>query len=175
MKSIYFLETPYDPAINKDLASQYVEHLMRTYPGFADTLIYLVNHLKNFTIKNGEIDNLEKEPNGDLVYKIYTTDLVSGQLKPTIIIKKLREFDHTYELRINQHYFKFRILFYFNFIPNISKEEFFVLSYGFSKTDGAYDNTDDFAKSNDYIKNDILSNNTKSTNDNWLGGVWNEF
>ena len=132
--------------------------------------------LKEFTIKNGEIDDLVKEPNGDLVFKIYTTDLVkTGQLKPTIIIKKLRKFNHTYELRINQEYFKFRILFYFNFIPKVSLDDFFVLSYGFSKTDGAYDYTDDFAKSNEYIKNDILSNNTKSTNDNWLGGVWNEF
>ena len=46
MKSIYFLETPYDPAINKDLASQYIELLMRTYPGFAENLIYIADHFK---------------------------------------------------------------------------------------------------------------------------------
>lgn len=160
MKQI-FLDIPYDPTEKGNLAKNYLISLPKTEE-LKTTLRNIFTQLDLFNIvkKNGieEIDALywdSKERT--LVYKIYQRDLLSGANKEQIIVKKLRRFHHTYELRINSEFHYYRILFQFNNLDR-RKDPFIILSYGFTKIEGDLDLTDSLASSNDKIKIDTITN-----------------
>lgn len=177
MKNLYILNTPYLPAEQKNLFQEFMNKNL-TNTAFVETLDTIANHLAQFQIINNEIDDLfwsKKERT-----RIYCLDVrdIMGRNRSSVVIKQLRKFHHTYEIRINQQYSKHRILFQFNHLEEdgVKKEEFFILGYGFSKIDNQEDLTDALAKSNDAIKEDILKNQNEEGHINkWLGGEWLEF
>lgn len=176
MKKIYFLDKPSDSQLTGYMANQFLVDHISTNKNFADRFLFIVRHLRNFEIVNGELTNLEWY-NGELVYTIQLPDAF-GLYRQSIIIKKLNHFTHTYEIRINDTHYKHRILFLFSALNESANDEdnFFVLSYGFTKIEIGKDNTNHLAFHNDLIKKDILSRKAnKRVLDKWLGGNWNEF
>jgi len=177
MKNLYILCTPYLSHEQKKLFQAFINANLSNL-AFMDTLDSIANHLAQFQIKNNEIDDLYwSESHQTRIYCMDVRDLL-GKARNSVVIKKLRNFQHTYEIRINQKFYKHRILFQFNHLKEdgLSKEEFFILSYGFSKIDGQEDLTDQLSTSNDYIKDDILLNSHEKVHfDKWLGGEWHEF
>lgn len=177
MKNLYILSTPYISGEQKNLFQTFMTSNLSNL-SFVETLDSIANHLALFQIKNDEIDDLYWSQKDRT--RIYTMDVrdILGKNRNSIVIKQLRNFNHTYEIRINQQYYKHRILFQFNHLveKELMKEEFFILSYGFSKIDDQDDLTDPLSLSNDFIKDDILvSGNEKHHFDKWLGGEWHEF
>lgn len=177
MKNLYILCTPYLSCEQKNLFEAFVKANISNL-SFVETLVAITNHLTKFQIKNNEIDDLYwSEKHKTRIYCMDVRDSL-GVNRNSVVIKRLRNFDHTYEIRINQQYYKHRILFQFNHLVEngLKKEEFYILSYGFSKIDNQEDLTDALSMSNDCIKNDILTNgNEKVHFDKWLGGEWREF
>ncbi|MGR9527307.1 hypothetical protein ACSS31_26860 (plasmid) [Priestia megaterium] len=176
MNETYFLNQPNPPATQQQLAINFFTEQFRKDRSFAETFILIIDHMKKFTLTNNQITDLVYH-NGEWIYSIQVQNLM-GMYRPSIIIKKLNKFNHTYEMRINQTYYKHRILFCFTSYveDSVTSEDFFILSYGFSKMDNEKDLTDDLAQSTDYIKENILLNdNEKSNINNWLGEEWNEF
>jgi transcriptional regulator with PAS, ATPase and Fis domain len=176
MKNLYILCTPHLSDEQKNLLQLFLNANMNNL-AFVEALDSIANHLAQFQIINDEIDDLYWSAQHNT--RIYCMDVrdILGRNRNSIVIKQLRNFKHTYEIRINQEYYKHRILFQFNHLEEngLMKEEFFILSYGFSKIDGLEDLTDKLSTSNDYIKDDILLNgNEKTQFDKWLGGEWLE-
>lgn len=167
MNKFFLLVEPYNEQDRDYLASRFLDK-MKMNRSFLETFVLIMKHVKNFVIKDDEIQDLFLYK-GELIYKIYTKDIL-GANRESIIVKKLNRFEHTYEIRINEEYYKHRILFYFISSDESlnNKEEFFVLSYGFSKSQNDFDFTDEFAESNDNIKKDIIIYPTNI--DYWLGG-----
>jgi hypothetical protein len=175
MKKIYLLENPSNSQLTGDMAKQFLGHHISTNENFAKRFLFIVRHLRNFEVVNGEFTNL-KLYKGELVYTIQLPDAL-GFYRESIIIKKLNHFSHTYEIRINDTYYKHRVLFLFSALNESLNDEdnFFVLSYGFTKIENGEDNTNYLAFNNDLIKKDIIAHKAnKSVLDKWLGGVWNE-
>lgn len=173
MSKTYFLQEPYTPTELNNLALPFISQQIRLNKAFAEAFVLIMTHVKKFEIKDGEIEDLHWYK-GNLVYTINVKNMF-GQYRESIIIKKLRRFDHTYEARINQEFYKHRILFHFISSDEgvVERENFFVLSYGFSKEESNADLTDQLAASNDLIKKDIL--NDKNNINKWLGDDWIEY
>ena len=173
MSKTYFLQEPYVPAELNDLALPFISQQSSINKAFAEAFVLIMDHVQQFEIKDDEIKNL-RPYKGDLVYTINVKNMF-GQYRESIIIKKLRKFHHTYEARINQEYYKHRILFHFISSEEgvVERENFFILSYGFSKEEGNSDLTDQLATSNDLIKKDIL--NGENNINKWLGDDWIEY
>lgn len=154
-----FLKKPYTISEQPQLAQNYMKSLPQTSE-FKNILRKIYRELNKFSIvireSEEEIENLNWDQNErTLVYKIYQRDVVTGINKAQVLVKKLRNFDHTYELRINSQHYKYRILFQFNNLLQ-SNNYFIILSYGFTKSDEQLDLTDDLSESNDRIKIEII-------------------
>lgn len=166
MRQIYMLRKPYHLHEKKHLAHKYLETVPKSEE-FLGLLKKVYRELDKFSVvmKNGteEIENLEWDSKEQtLVYKIYQRDLVTGVNKPQVIVKKLKRFAHTYELRINTKYYKYRVLFQFNNLHQ-HNEYFIILSYGFTKIEDQQDLTDSLSDSNDKIKQTIISDGRGAT------------
>lgn len=177
MKKLYLLHTPYLKTEERNLFMKFITE-NRTNESFINTFDTIIDHITKFQIVDNEIDDLYwDESHNTLIYSMDVSDLL-GRIRRNIVIKKLRKFQHTYEIRINQEYYKHRILFQFNSLKpdEIIKEEFFILSYGFSKIETGTDLTDSLSNSNDFIKNDIIDRgNLEESFNLWLGGDWIEY
>ena len=156
------INSPYKPTEAPYLAKDFIAQL-RKNPSLLEILNRILTEFEEFSthIVNGveEIKNLRySESHKTYIYELSVPDQVSGVYKNQIIIKKLRSFHHTYEIRINQEHYKYRFLYQFN-KKSPEDNNLIFLSYGFIKSQFNEDLTDLLSDSNDSIKQEFIKCN----------------
>lgn len=156
---VEMIHSPYDQSEAPYLANDFIRRLGQN-PSLIKILTRILSEFEEFTIHkvNGveEIKQLKfSKDHNTLIYNLDVPDQVSGVLKPQIVIKKLRHYQHSYEIRINQEHYKYRFLYQFN-KKHLDDENLIFLSYGFSKTQFNGDLTNTLSNSNDEIKKEII-------------------
>ncbi|WP_047795275.1 hypothetical protein [Exiguobacterium sp. JLM-2] len=159
---VEMIHSPYKPAEAPHLAQDFILQLSQN-PSLVDILNRILTEFEEFSthIVHGveEIKNLRySKLHNTYIYELSVPDQVSGVYKPQIVIKKLRSFDHTYEVRINQEHHKYRFLYQFN-KKRPGDQNLIFLSYGFTKSEFKEDLTNSLSDSNDKIKQAFIECN----------------